>query len=477
MTAASIGLPDGWYRALSSENKPYYYTREPESAQWECPRLRHENQWLNGDIATEDIYTEHSDVHTITTWEEALVAIWGRRINVCTRRHVHDHSLPAWNTLCYLFHHIGCGVYVLIVGGTLEAFVPFINHNYHNTWSKHVEFPTSTLLEFVLQDHSPGPAKKVEEWRADGCDVYATCDAWDGSILRSVYEMASCSAGKQDDGMYECFINLNEHPVLRANRREPYACMFGCKRPPSILCPTHPWMLHATCSPPDVPDCTTWNDAWADVFSDVYSFNTSAAFLDRHMARIPDWNRDYPRPSIPWDLKDDRCVFRGSAKGNGITPRTNIRLCAAMMGRHVNDPEILDVQITSWSFQYKICPDGVVRLIDPELFPFSQLDMEHERLDDHKFLLYLPGQAGDSEFGRLLSMGSLVLAMSVPKEGWVSRWAKPYVHYIPIRFDNLYHTLMWCYMNDTACRRIARRGQRAARTQSLPYFKKQKHDA
>ena len=130
-----IGLPDGWRRALSSRNKPYYYnaTMDQPESQWECPEFAHENAWLNGEV--DAIHTESTNIHIVTTWEETLLVVWGRRTNMLLRGHVslYEHRLRAWNTLCYMFHHISLGVYVLVLDGKLRAFVPFVNNNYTNT--------------------------------------------------------------------------------------------------------------------------------------------------------------------------------------------------------------------------------------------------------------------------------------------------------------------------------------------------------
>ena len=175
-----IGLPDGWRRALSSRNKPYYYnaTMDQPESQWECPEFAHENAWLNGEV--DAIHTESTNIHIVTTWEETLLVVWGRRTNMLLRGHVslYEHRLRAWNTLCYMFHHISLGVYVLVLDGKLRAFVPFVNNNYTNTWTSHLRFPNSTLTDFFLDcAERSGDCRHlqtVDRWVRDGTTLYSS---------------------------------------------------------------------------------------------------------------------------------------------------------------------------------------------------------------------------------------------------------------------------------------------------------------
>lgn len=44
-------------------------------------------------------------------------------------------SLSVLNTLQYLFHHMRCGIYIMIRDNQLVIFCPFVNKHYQNTWS------------------------------------------------------------------------------------------------------------------------------------------------------------------------------------------------------------------------------------------------------------------------------------------------------------------------------------------------------
>lgn len=47
------------------------------------------------------------------------------------------------NTLKYLFHHMRCGIFVMIRRRRVVLFVPFANKDYENNWGDNIEFDSS----------------------------------------------------------------------------------------------------------------------------------------------------------------------------------------------------------------------------------------------------------------------------------------------------------------------------------------------
>lgn len=52
------------------------------------------------------------------------------------------------NTLTYMFNHLRCGIYVMIRGGQVAIFAPFVNKNYSNTWGNVLEVEGGSVDEY-----------------------------------------------------------------------------------------------------------------------------------------------------------------------------------------------------------------------------------------------------------------------------------------------------------------------------------------
>ena len=55
--------------------------------------------------------------------------------------------VSTWNTLQYLFYHMKCGIFVMIRGGSLRIFAPFVNSEYRNTWGDVIRLEGDNSLD------------------------------------------------------------------------------------------------------------------------------------------------------------------------------------------------------------------------------------------------------------------------------------------------------------------------------------------
>ncbi len=459
-----IGLPEGWETTVSEKGKIYYYHVETRETRWTPPPLEAPNEWLYG--GKKDELFDGEGVPVLVEWKEVLRILWGRRVNLILQGRELPPKLPSWNMLCYLFHHLRCGIYCLVVGGELKSFIPFAKKNYANTWDG-VKLPTQTVKELIdSHDQVTGYRENiipdVRKWWSNGgtvCNVMPK-NVWAHGFLRCLYSMVQDAA--PTIGTHEFFINRN-HPVLRKNLREPYANVFG-GNPPTILKESHLWMQYARGN----------KTAWEPVFATVYSFYTNDQFQDKPMPVVQDWFREWEEWDIfSWEFKLETAFFRGSATGYDVTPDKNPRLKLATLSEEWNDP-VLNAKLTSWDFRYKFGHDGVVRHIDPNNFPISANKVYYVPMDEqsiYKYLLYLPGNVGASRLGALLSTGSLVLVVesSLPKV-WLMNFCKPWVHYVPVdeTLCNLKGRIAWCMAHDEECAKIAAAGKAVLKHRMQP---------
>ena len=172
---------------------------------------------------------------------------------------------------------------------------------------------------------------------------------------------------------------------------------------------------------------------------------------------------------MDWDKKINKCVFRGSATGCGITVDTNMRLKAAYLSEKIKDKKILDAKLTSWNAK----PKADVKLgtfnkikLDGDKFTHDGITidagkhnfMNLEEQSKHKYILNIDGHVKAFRLGNELRMGSVVLLVKSDYILWFQRLGfKEKEHYIPIdeNLDNLEEQINWCIEHDGECKKIS----------------------
>lgn len=173
---------------------------------------------------------------------------------------------------------------------------------------------------------------------------------------------------------------------------------------------------------------------------------------------------------LDWDSKKPLAVFRGSATGCGITPRSNVRLRAAVVSRA--RPDLLDAELTAVSAKPRIDPlTGRLGRIDVSRFKVGKR-MPFEEFSHYKYILNLPGNVAAYRLVKLFLLGSVVLHAETPYKLWYEHLLRPGVHYIPVAADlsDLEEKVDWCRANDARCRRIASNALRVARKVLEPEY-------
>ena len=465
-----LGVPLDWDAATSDQGKTYYYHTTTHETTWDCPPLEAPNEWWYGS-RQDNFFDPKEKMDVVNSWEDALVYLWGRRVNLQLRGVTLPDPFPAWNTLCYLFFHVRCGVYCLIHDGKVQAFMPFCNTTEFTNALDQVRLPALTLESFLrdyaaMADLRPGWADtvvpRIKEWWCEGNLFRIRSVNMAHYELKTLYTMVMMLAPVS--GTSEFFLNLCPHPVLRIDRLEPFRNVFGATTVPSILRPTLPWVVHANLGPPDhnIPD------PWKPTFSPVFGTFVHFDFEDRPLPVCDDWLkiwRDYD--TIDWDDKFNIGFFRGSASGLDITLQRNPRLHLVHLAYSWNDARLLDAKFIDWdNGTLKFGHDGVLRCLDPGLFSFESnlfhfVPMCHH--EEYKYLLYVEGNGVASRrLGGLLASGSVVLVVeSTLPQVWLMEHCVPWTHFVPVKHDlsNLRSRLRWCQEHDDECKRIAQQAR------------------
>ena len=464
-----IGLPLDWDTATSTQGKTYYYNTNTHETTWDCPPLEAPNDWWYGK-RTDDFFNPQERMDVVSSWEDVLIYLWGRRVNIEFQRASLSDPMPVWNTLCYLFFHVRCGVYCLVHEGELKAFMPFCNTTEFTNTLDHIQLPTLTLDSF-LQEYAtranlkPGwintIVPRVKQWWCEGnlCRIQPiNMKQYD---LKTLYTMVMMLAPLSNTS--EFFINLCPHPVLRHDRLEPFCNVFGGDSTiPSIHRLVLPWVIHANLGP---PDCAI-PDPWEATFAPIFSTFVHSDFEDRPLPVRDDWLKSWKEygTTIDWDHKFNIAFFRGSASGLNTTIERNPRLHLVHLSHQCDNAMLLDAKLIDWNNKaLKFGHDGVLRCLDPHQFAFgvnlfNYLPMRHH--EEYKYLLYVEGNGVASRrLGALLASGSVVLVVaSTLPQVWLMEYCVPWKHFVPVSHDlsDLAKRIQWCREHDDECRRIAR---------------------
>jgi hypothetical protein len=375
------------------------------------------------------------------------------------------------NTLKYLFFHMRCGIYVMIRGGRVQMFVPFVNDRYVNTWSGAPAFAALDVDDYYSNKrHQTGMRENVlgdkSRWWSNGNMVCnePPDNVWGDHLLCQLKDMLDTTCAHHDVPDVEFFINKRDFPHLRANYTEPYDFLFDEKDRPvtgerfDTLAPILSFYTAPTFADIALPCSEDWEGATGRVFLRA----AGDLFTPANRARF----------DVPWSGKVETAFFRGSATGAGVTPDTNQRLRLALLSHEWSAaaaaaaaPPLLDAGITSWNVRDKKRFGEPLCYIRPSLFPFKKAPYvpmyEQAR---YKYLLYVEGHCAANRYAFLMSIGCVILKVASTTEAadmWYFPLLQPYVDHVPVAADlsNLAAQIQWCREHDAECEQIARRAQ------------------
>jgi hypothetical protein len=192
-----------------------------------------------------------------------------QRLNVPFHRCITEESVM--NTLKYLFFHMRCGIYVMIRNGELRIFCPFVNKDYRNTWSDHLQVKggkkrkreeevlsendslskdnklqevemNRVLDSYYAEKETEHPKEDIDydltKWWANGniiCNVIPKKEEedqfWGDHFLAPLRDMLVEACREREMPDCEFFLNKRDYPHLKVNVPrgvpvEPYGFIF-----------------------------------------------------------------------------------------------------------------------------------------------------------------------------------------------------------------------------------------------------------
>lgn len=314
------------------------------------------------------------------TWADVEKYILEPRAMICHGTNLGGDGEPCLTTLKYMFNHMRCGIYVVILEGKLAMFAPFANASYENNFDMHM----TTSVDKYSQTKAAAFKKPVEvllpmkKWwtNAGGvmCNVMPP-DVWGDYMLAEHKQFLLHICSQVQD--CEFILNKRDHPQLRKDLTEAYAhCFYGKQQP--------------------LPE------EYRTEMLPIVSGYTGPLFSDVAWPVPCDMNAIEPIVR-PWHLRSSSAIFRGSSTGS-IPHNARMDLCL-LSTLH---PHILDAKLTAWNTRDRLvmgqvtalCPD--VRL---QLAPKMSMDQQQA----FKYVVYIEGHSAASRYLQLMLHGFVII--------------------------------------------------------------------
>jgi len=420
-------------------------------------------------------------------------------------------------TLRYLFHHMRCGIYVMVRAGKMRMFVPFVNAAYENAWEggapSWVAPGTDGSEGDLGQDVSGYYDDKVRKgnraenvipevkgWWANGnimCNEHCPpgqteSQYWGDQLLVPLRDMLHelCAARKVPD--CEFFINKRDYPHLKVHVGpsgdcvpvEPYGFIVDkddCD--PLADTPLAREGAHATyapvcsfyCGAPDrfadlpFPTSEDWEAATGLVFPPSFKRepDRKTGTLEFDSPRDLFTESNFRKFDVAWEAKRPTALFRGTATGGGVTEASNQRLAVAGLScawaKDEGRAGLLDAAITGWNRRDKKVAGSPMSHLDPRAFPFTGGKKNYVPIYEqsaYKYLLYIDGHCAACRYAFMMRLGSVILKVEsrgVADRMWYFPLLRPWADHVPVAPDlsDLEAKIRWCRDHDAECRAIA----------------------
>ena len=342
-------------------------------------------------------------------------------------------TASAENTLHYLFHHLRCGILVMIRNNQVVIFCPFVNKHYTNTWESELQLQSSDgqvdtyFAEKEQHCRKENYLPDKAQWWANGniiCNEICKpgkeqeSQWWGDQFLFQLKDMLAETCKHRTVPDCEFFLNKRDYPQLKFNAEqlgqpvEPYGFIYNRDdRDPQQDVPLSrhlyksyaPILSFYTSSRfADIPfpPSEDWEAATGVVFPPSMNFALEGG-SDKPVVAAPRdlfTEANLKKFERPWAEKVPIAFFRGTATGGGTTVQTNQRLHIAQLcwewdkdpalsgkagganeagaeagGLKGKDPSCfpyLDAKITGWNMRDKKVSSGKMTYVRKTDFPF-----------------------------------------------------------------------------------------------------------
>ena len=364
------------------------------------------------------------------------------------------------NTFKYIFHKFKKGIYIRILNGKLDKFLPFSNINYRNNIDpEKISTPhfdnVSSCINSIYSDSSYRKPKLHDDY---------SCWVFNNGIVRFEYPVSEGDSGcVQMRDMFrelcenrnvpdmEFFVNRRDFPLLRKDLTEAYFQLY----PPNT----------------SIKECYIRKS-----FLPILSMNGNDDYADILIPTWDDWSRvrsiedgkffvkgarDYRyNLNTDFDSKKNVFIFRGASTGLEVNYK-NPRIATVLFAKS-NKHLPIDAGITKWNMRprikwenEKLCFDTFSQNLKTQVGTVDEMSPEEQ--SNYKFIISIPGHSFAYRFSLELSFNSVILLVKGENTIWYMSKLKEWEHYIPIKADlsNLEECIRWCLDNKEKCKEIA----------------------
>jgi hypothetical protein len=374
-------------------------------------------------------------------------------------------AITPLNTFKYMFYKFKKGVFVKILNGKLNVFLPFSNASFENEWSSHIKVDPhyGNITDFIrhiseMEGRRFNPSNVngiTSSWYGNNCLVRYEYPINEGeSNISCVKNMLEELCESREIPDMEFFINKRDFPILTKDETEAYNNLWDSESQPLV---SHNYASYLPILSMSISDrfadilMITWDD-WTRV-----QYNDGKYFANKQA------QYDASENTIPWNTKKPTAVFRGGTTGCGTTLDTNMRLKAShISAQGLKDDKgipYLDAGINKWNLRpRKIEKNPYLQTIEISSLTFG-LSKTLTPLEQasYKYILNIDGHVTAFRLSLELSLGSVVLLAKSHWKIWYSHLLIPYEHYVPVEADlsDLIKQIQWCRDNDDKCEKIA----------------------
>jgi hypothetical protein len=371
------------------------------------------------------------------------------------------------NTLLYLFNHISAGIFIKIKDNKLEAFIPFENKYFKNNWSNNIKLDlTNDNSIYTFRKNRSKYNKRynkyinnIKFWHSNANIInneeYDDNDGYIPHSLTDYYNIINETLINYKIDNVTIFINKRDSCVLHKELLEPYPALYP---------------KNSNGMPPKLQK-QYMNKHYTPILSPYSNEN----YADIPFIIPEDWKlatniNDYTisdNDRVYWNNKKETAIFRGSATGS-VEFKNNQRLQITKLDYEwqITKPGLLDAGIVSWNARDKIDSNLTITYIKPsimhdiDIFLKPRIPMNKQL--SYKYIINIDGHSATNRFSYLLQSGCLILNVEsyyvIGNQRWYDHLIKPYVHYIPIKYDlsDLEEKIIWCRNNDIKCIQIVK---------------------
>lgn len=422
---------------------------------------------INTNIIKKYLYICNKNINfnNINEYDDMINYVMKIKLNLSIYNKLNNQSII--NSLLYMFNHISSGIFVKIQNNKLEAFIPFENKYFKNNWSNNIKLDSANNNSLFLFKKNRNKyikrfnkyIDKIIFWHCNANIInneeYNDNDGYIPHSINDYYDLIKETLNNYKINDVTIFINKRDSCILHKDLLEPYPAFY-----PKNINGMQPKLPQKYMNKYYTPILSPYsNENYADIPFIIPEDWKLAMNINDYIISETD--------RVEWDNKKETAIFRGSATGSvEFIHNQRLQITKLDYEWQTTKPGLLDAGIVSWNSRDKIDSNLTITYIKPsimhEINVFLKPRIPMNKQISYKYIINIDGHSATNRFSYLLQSGCLILNVDsfyvIGNQRWYDHLIKPYVHYVPIKYDlsNLEEKILWCRDNDHKCKQIVK---------------------